>query len=107
MISENITISKEAIEALKKSASNNAVRLGVLGSGGCNGFSYAMDFDPTEREGDHKFSFDGLTLLIDKKSFVYVNGITVSYEKSLMKRGFVFSNPQEKSRCGCGKSFSI
>jgi iron-sulfur cluster assembly protein len=82
------------------------LRLGVKG-GGCSGLSYAIAFDARPRETDHIFAFDGVRVFIDPKSFVYLRGMTLDYEETLMRQGFNFINPNSTRSCGCGTSFSV
>lgn len=83
----------------------SALRLGVQG-GGCSGFSYSMQFDNEKGLMDKSFEFDGLTLLVDGTSFMYLDGVTVDYLETLEGSGFKFDNPNVKSTCGCGQSFN-
>ena len=87
------------------SPEEGGLRLGVLG-GGCSGLSYSIRFDTRPRERDRVYEFDGVRLFVDPKSFVYLNGMTLDYEQSLMKQGFNFINPNSSRSCGCGSSFS-
>ncbi len=102
-------VTDSAVLALKKSKlSENApyIRIGVLGSG-CSGYSYSIQFelkDPKSK--DFIFIFDTLKILIDNKSIMYLNNTTLDYENTLIKKGFKFNNPNAKSQCGCGESFS-
>ena len=82
------------------------LRLGVMG-GGCSGLSYAIAFDSHPRERDRIFTFDGVRVFVDPKSFVYLNGMTLDYEETLMRQGFNFINPNSTRSCGCGTSFSV
>ena len=82
-----------------------ALRLGVQG-GGCSGFSYSMQFDNEKGLMDKSFEFDGLTLLVDGTSYMYLDGCEVDYLETLEASGFKFNNPNVKSTCGCGSSFS-
>ena len=82
------------------------LRLGVQG-GGCSGLSYFVGFDAQPREKDHIFTFDGARVFIDPKSFVYLHGMTLDYEETLMRQGFKFINPNSARSCGCGTSFSV
>jgi len=88
------------------SAEEGGLRLGVKG-GGCSGLSYAIAFDAQPREGDNIFLFDGVRVFIDPKSFVYLKGMTLDYEETLMRQGFMFLNPNSTRSCGCGSSFSV
>jgi iron-sulfur cluster assembly protein len=82
------------------------LRLGVKG-GGCSGMSYAIKPDTKPRESDNVFTFDGVRIFIDPKSFVYLKGMTLDYEETLMRQGFNFLNPNSSRSCGCGSSFSV
>jgi iron-sulfur cluster assembly protein len=88
------------------SAEDGGLRLGVKG-GGCSGLSYAVSFDTQPRERDRIFTFDGVRIFVDPKSFVYLHGMTVDYEETLMRQGFTFVNPNSTRSCGCGTSFSV
>jgi iron-sulfur cluster assembly protein len=91
---------------VKRGTPNAALRLGVRG-GGCSGVSYAIEFSDKVRERDNVYDFDGLRVIVDPKSLVYLRGSVLDYEVKLMQHGFKFLNPNEKSGCGCGESFSI
>ncbi len=82
------------------------LRLGVSG-GGCSGMSYVIKFDSHPRERDRIFQFDGVRVFIDPKSFVYLQGMTLDYEETLIRQGFNFINPNATRSCGCGTSFSV
>lgn len=83
------------------------VRVGVKG-GGCSGFSYTFGFDDGPTLGDDMtFDNEGIIILCDGKSFLYLNGIEIDFEESLMGRGFKFKNPNASNNCGCGESFSV
>ena len=87
------------------SPEEGGLRLGVSG-GGCSGLSYVMKVDGHPRERDRVFEFDGVRVFIDPKSFVYLHGMTLDYEETLMRQGFNFINPNSTKSCGCGSSFS-
>ena len=87
------------------SPSEGGLRLGVQG-GGCSGLSYNIRFDTQPRERDRIFEFGGVRVFIDPKSFIYLHGMVLDYEETLMHQGFVFQNPNAKKSCGCGTSFS-
>jgi iron-sulfur cluster assembly protein len=95
-----IAIAKEGI-----SPEEGGLRLGVLG-GGCSGLSYSIKFDTRPRERDRVYEFDGVRLFVDPKSFIYLHGMTLDYEETLMRQGFNFINPNSTRSCGCGSSFS-
>ncbi|MDR3752879.1 MAG: iron-sulfur cluster assembly accessory protein [Terracidiphilus sp.] len=96
-----VILAKEGI-----SPEEGGLRLGVKG-GGCSGLSYAIAFDTHPRERDRIFTFDGVRVFVDPKSFVYLNGMTLDYEETLMRQGFNFINPNSTRSCGCGTSFSV
>ena len=80
------------------------LRIGVQG-GGCSGMSYLLGFD-RKKENDETYELDGVELIMDKKHGMYVMGMEVDFQDGLNARGFTFNNPQAKSTCGCGSSFS-
>jgi len=81
------------------------LRIGVVG-GGCSGFQYSMAFENQAGMMDKIFSFEDLKIFVDATSLMYLNGCTVDYVETLEAAGFKFDNPQVKSTCGCGSSFS-
>ena len=87
------------------SPEEGGLRLGVLG-GGCSGLSYSIKFDTRPRERDRIYDFDGVRVFVDPKSFLYLHGMTLDYEETLMRQGFNFINPNSSRSCGCGSSFS-
>jgi iron-sulfur cluster assembly protein len=87
------------------SASEGGLRLGVQG-GGCSGLSYNIRFDTQPRERDRIFQFGDVRVFVDPKSFIYLSGMTLDYQETLMQQGFVFVNPNSSKSCGCGSSFS-
>ncbi len=87
------------------SAEEGGLRLGVMG-GGCSGLSYSIKFDSRPRERDRIYEFDGVKVFVDPKSFLYLHGMTLDYEETLMRQGFNFINPNSARSCGCGSSFS-
>jgi iron-sulfur cluster assembly accessory protein len=106
-----LTFTPTAIAKVKEiMAQQNPVpaglRVGVVG-GGCSGFSYSMSFENAPGMMDKSFNFDGLKVLVDATSLMYLNGCTVDYIETLEGAGFKFDNPQVKSTCGCGSSFSV
>jgi iron-sulfur cluster assembly protein len=93
-------IAKEGI-----SPEQGGLRLGVQG-GGCSGLSYNIRFDTQPRERDRVFQFGDVRVFVDPKSFIYLHGMTLDYQETLMQQGFVFVNPHASKSCGCGTSFS-
>ena len=113
----NIEITQAAVDAIaqqiaKRGRPETALRVGIRG-GGCSGFSYVIEFHdgaPNARDVVYdKTATDGsaVRIVVDKKSLLYLNGSTLEWEKTLMRQGFKFINPNEKSNCGCGTSFTV
>ncbi len=82
------------------------LRIGV-GSKGCSGLSYQMDWVDAPRPGDEVINDKGVTVLVDRKASLFLIGTVMDYEVKALSAGFTFSNPNEKGRCGCGESFHI
>ncbi len=108
-----ITITERAAEAIKVSMADekltledNYLRVAVKG-GGCSGMSYDLDFDIEKKTGDIEVEKDGVRLLVDLKSQVFLAGTTLDFSAGLNGRGFVFTNPNAAGTCGCGESFSV
>jgi iron-sulfur cluster assembly protein len=113
----SITVSPKAVEAIarqmkKRGTMDASLRLGIRG-GGCSGFSYVIEFhDGAPHSRDRVFDFtaeDGtpVRVVVDPKSLVYLAGTELDWEQTLMRQGFKFINPQEKTSCGCGHSFTV
>jgi iron-sulfur cluster assembly accessory protein len=81
------------------------LRISVVG-GGCSGFSYSMAFENTPGMLDKTYKFNGLNVFVDQASLLYLDGVEVDYVETLEGSGFKFNNPNVKSTCGCGSSFS-
>src|ERR1044071_5072348 len=96
---------KSAMAKEGVSPEQGGLRVGVQG-GGCSGLSYNIRFDSHPRERDRIFQFDDVRVVVDPKSFIYLHGMTLDYQETLMQQGFVFVNPNAKKSCGCGTSFS-
>jgi iron-sulfur cluster assembly protein len=110
--SQGLQLTEKAIKKIKiamvkegVSAEEGGLRLGVMG-GGCSGLSYSIKFDSRPRERDRIYNFDGVRVFVDPKSFLYLHGMTLDYEETLMRQGFNFINPNSTRSCGCGSSFS-
>lgn len=106
-----VSVSDKAAAALKKELTQRKsvttnIRLGIRG-GGCSGFSYVIQYGVEPQDTDAVFHFEGLDVIVDPKSMKYLNGATLDWEENLMHKGFKFSNPNVKSKCGCGTSFSV
>ena len=106
-----LTLTSKAVAKVREiMAQQNPVpaglRVGVVG-GGCSGFSYSMSFENAGGMMDKTFDFEGLKVFVDATSITYLTGCTVDYLETLEGAGFKFENPQVKSTCGCGSSFSV
>jgi iron-sulfur cluster assembly protein len=107
----SIVLTEKAANAIKKIVSENQMpettrlRVGVKG-GGCSGFSYMLDLteEPTG-EADEELDSQGVKILCDSKSLLYLGGTEIDYKDEVMGSGFVFKNPNATSTCGCGSSF--
>lgn len=109
---KGVQVTQRALERIRAamakenvSPEQGGLRLGVSG-GGCSGLSYQIRFDSQPRERDRVYDFEGVRLFVDPKSFIYLAGMVLDWEESLMKRGFNFINPNSSKSCGCGSSFS-
>ena len=87
-----------------KMPEGSCLRVGIKG-GGCSGFSYVLDVTDVPAEDDEVSESSGVRIVCDRKSYLYLNGTEVDYNDELLKRGFVFNNPNAKQSCGCGASF--
>lgn len=92
-------------DAFKREGVSGGLRLGVLG-GGCSGLSYQFKFAPEPRPRDHVFRFEDVQVFVDPKSLLFLDGMTLDWQDSLIQSGFVFQNPHATKSCGCGTSFS-
>ena len=90
----------------QKLPADTVLRVGVKG-GGCSGFSYSLGFDDTVLDTDQVSESQGVRVVCDPKSFLYLSGTELDFEESLMGRGFKFGNPNASKTCGCGESFSV
>lgn len=114
-----ITVTEKAAEEVRRAmadvASSGSVeasaplylRVRVQG-GGCSGFQNKLDLDPKyDEKTDHLFEIHGVSIVVDKRSLLYLDGAVIDFHDDLNKRGFTVSNPQAKSTCGCGSSYSM
>lgn len=98
---------KKAIELMAEEGKDGYfIRVGVQG-GGCSGLMYQLTFDNEVNETDKEIEDNGIKVVVDKKSFLYLVGTTLDYSGGLNGKGFVFSNPNAERTCGCGESFSL
>lgn len=107
-----ITISTAAAERVqsikkKRQTPEALLRVGVRG-GGCTGLTYYMDLVDQVDAKDKVFEFhDGIRIAVDRKSYLFINGSELDFEKTMVKTGFVFKNPLSNKSCSCGDSFSL
>tara|TARA_B100000524_G_C23514993_1_gene321981 strand:+ start:267 stop:596 length:330 start_codon:yes stop_codon:yes gene_type:complete len=109
MISVSDTAKQKVQNLMKEDGFNpntDFVRVGVK-SGGCSGLSYDLKFDKDQKENDKVFESNGVKIIVDTKSFLYLIGTTLEYSGGLNGTGFVFKNPNANRTCGCGESFSL
>jgi len=109
MITVTETARKKVVELMTDdgfNATSDYIRVGVK-SGGCSGLSYDLTFDKNKAEEDKVFEDNGVKIIVDKKSFLYLVGTTLEYSGGLNGSGFVFNNPNAQRTCGCGESFSL
>ena len=107
-----ITLSETAAKEIKSIIKDQSLpetetrlRVGVKG-GGCSGFSYMLDLTEEPRgDSDEEMDSHGVKILVDMKSFLYLDGVEIDFKDEVMGRGFVFKNPNATSTCGCGSSF--
>src|SRR5262245_21308313 len=105
-----LALTETAVKQVKKLITDQKLeivylRMGVRG-GGCSGLSYSLEFDSEVGPHDKKFDIDGVQVVCDTKSYLYLNGTTLDYVTQGLTGGFTFQNPQAKSSCWCGTSFS-
>jgi iron-sulfur cluster assembly protein len=92
---------------LKNGLPGGGLRIGIK-AGGCSGLSYTFAWEAAPREGDHVFEGTANSrVFVDPKSYQFIQGTTLDYDTALVSRGFIFNNPNAKSTCGCGTSFSV
>ena len=103
-------IAKQKVETLMIedgfNPSTDFIRVGVK-SGGCSGLTYDLNFDKKINENDKVYEDNGVRIIVDNKSFLYLIGTTLEYSGGLNGKGFVFNNPNANRTCGCGESFSL
>ena len=113
MITITETAAKKALVLLERTKNEEGyeegktygLRMQVVG-GGCSGFQYQLGFDESRRN-DRIFEHNGLKVFVDGRSILYLAGSTLDYKDGLMESGFKITNPNAKSSCGCGESFSV
>jgi iron-sulfur cluster assembly protein len=105
-----VTLSESAMKEVKRlmnvqGLTEGGLRLGVKG-GGCSGLSYTINFDEKIGEYDSVYDIDGIKVIVDAKSAIYLQGTQLDFQKDLMGGAFKFVNPNADKTCGCGESFS-
>ncbi len=107
MIKVTENAKNKALQLMQEDGKANAfIRVGVKG-GGCSGLMYELDFDTELKDTDKVFEDNGVKVVVDKKSFLYLVGTQLDYSGGLNGKGFVFTNPNANRTCGCGESFSL
>ena len=106
-----VQLTEKAVEKVREILTSQepqpaGVRIAVVG-GGCSGFSYSMAFENQPNMLDKTYKYGDLKVFIDQASLLYLDGVNVDYVESLEGSGFKFENPNVKSTCGCGSSFSV
>lgn len=105
-----ITLTESAAGEVRRLMAETGQASGVLRvgikSGGCSGFSYELGIDDNVEDGDQRFESQGVPVVVDMKSYFYVKGLVIDFEKKLLGGGFRFENPNATGGCGCGTSFS-
>lgn len=106
-----ITVSDEAAEKIGKLMKEQGtrdcgLRVAVMG-GGCSGFQYKLEFEAAPNDMDQVIESNGVKVFIDAKSSLYLNGVVLRYDDGLMGSGFRVENPNARTTCGCGESFSV
>ena len=107
MIKVTDNAKSKALQLMSEDGKNGYfIRVGVKG-GGCSGLMYELDFDNKLNDSDKSFEDNGIKVVVDKKSFLYLVGTTLDFSGGLNGKGFVFNNPNADRTCGCGESFSL
>ena len=106
-----ITISEDAVKHIKEfgkleGKKDTNLRVGVNG-GGCSGLTYVLELAESAKDNEKVITENGLELYVDKKSYIFLAGTILEYQGGLNGKGFVFNNPNAKTACGCGTSFSV
>jgi len=106
-----MTVTPAAVERAKalidsRGKQTAGIRIGVR-TKGCSGLSYTLEFADKQEPMDEVVETQGIKLLIDPKASLFLIGTEMDYEEEKLKSGFVFKNPNEKGRCGCGESFHV
>lgn len=106
----SVTLTASAKERVQSFLVNRGKGLGLrlgIKTTGCSGFAYVLEFVDDLNEDDQLFTIDGVNIIIDGKSLVYLAGIELDFTKEGLNEGFKFTNPNAKGECGCGESFNV
>ena len=107
MLSITESAKARVLELLAEENNPNLFIRTFVQGGGCSGLMYQLTFDNEEKEGDMSFENNGVKVVVDKKSYLYLVGTTLDFSGGLNGKGFVFQNPNADRTCGCGESFSV
>ncbi len=102
----DVAVEKIKLLLQKRDRPSFGIRVGVK-SGGCSGLSYYIEYADNKNQFDEVIQDKGIVILIDPKALMYLLGSEMNYVESQFKSGFTFTNPNEKGKCGCGKSFNV
>lgn len=106
MITLTTRAAQHVKDFLENRGSGEGIRVGVR-TAGCSGLAYVLEFVDEPNDTDEKFSSGGVTVFVDPKSLVYLNGLEMDYVTEGLNSGFKFTNPNQKGECGCGESFTV
>lgn len=106
-----LTITPAALDRVKvllekRGKPSLGIRIGIR-TKGCSGLSYTLEYADERQPMDEMIEVEGITILIDPKAILFILGTEMDYQEEKLQSGFVFNNPNEKGRCGCGKSFHV
>jgi iron-sulfur cluster assembly protein len=104
-LTEKAAVRIRKLFEMHKMPEGSCLRIGVKG-GGCSGFNYTLDVTEKPAADDEVFESHGVKVVVDPKSYLFINGTEVDYQDEMLKQSFVFNNPNAKHKCGCGSSFS-
>ncbi|MCG8427522.1 MAG: iron-sulfur cluster assembly protein IscA [Chromatiales bacterium] len=106
----SITLTEAAADRVQRFLQNRGKGLGIrlaVRTSGCSGMAYVLEFADEAEDTDVVFEDQGVTVIIDKKSLLYLEGTELDYTKEGLNEGFKFNNPNVKDMCGCGESFTV
>ncbi len=106
----SVTMTPAAAERVRTFLANRGKGLGLrlgIKTTGCSGLAYVLEFVDELNDDDQLFTIDGVNIIIDGKSLVYLDGIELDFVKEGLNEGFKFNNPNAKGECGCGESFNV